>query len=148
MLAGSIIKDFNIFEAGSLHFSMGSVTYAMASLVLETVKLALSRHIVPTVPFATHRAGHAQFLELVLKGMSGVLTAGIRMMPSLSRSAATTDKLVASARFNRGRRSHCFGGAQVVGACRLIARRYGVFISGVVAVRTTRGITRRFKYIF
>ncbi len=73
MLAGSIIKDFNVLAAGSLNFSMGSVTQAMVPLVLKTVKPALGRGIVPAVPFATHRAGHAIFLELVLKDMAGIL---------------------------------------------------------------------------
>lgn len=80
MQPGSIIKDFNVFEAGSLHFSMGSVTQAMVPLIFKTVKPAFGRGVVPAITFATHRAGHAIFLERVLKGMAGVLAASVRMM--------------------------------------------------------------------
>ena len=89
MLAGSIIKDFNIFKAGSLHFSMGSVTQIMVSLVLETVKPAFGRRVIPTISFATHPTSHSKRFELVLKGIAGVLTATIRMMHDARfRSAA------------------------------------------------------------
>jgi hypothetical protein len=71
MLACSIVKDFDVFEAGGLHFSMGSVMQAMVSLVLETVKPSFGRSVVPTISFAAHRASHAKFLELALKGMTG-----------------------------------------------------------------------------
>ena len=49
MLADAIIKDFNVFETGSPHFRMGSVTQAMVPLVLETVK--------PT-PLKVAKVGH------------------------------------------------------------------------------------------
>ena len=39
------LKDFNIFEAGSLHFSMGGITQTRVTLVLETVKPALGRRV-------------------------------------------------------------------------------------------------------
>ena len=58
MLAGSIIKDFNVFETGGLHVRMGSVTQTMVALVLKTVKPALGRGVVPAVTFTAHRANH------------------------------------------------------------------------------------------
>ena len=39
------LKDFNIFEAGSLHFSMGGIRKTRVTLVLETVKPALGRRV-------------------------------------------------------------------------------------------------------
>jgi len=82
MLAGSIIKDFYVFEAGSLHFSMSRIPYALIALVLETIKPAFGWRVVPAVAFAfaTHRTDHAKFFELVLKRMASVLTTAIRMM--------------------------------------------------------------------
>src|SRR5260370_783025 len=89
MLPFAIIKDFDIFEAGSLHFGMRSVTHAMKPLVLETVKPALRGGVVPAVAFPAHRAGHAIFLEFLLKRVAGVLTAPIRVMhDAWGRSAA------------------------------------------------------------
>ena len=89
MLAGSIVKDFNIFETGCLHFSVSIVTQAMVSLVLETVKPAFGWSIIPTISFATHRTSHSKHVELVLKGMARILTATIRMMHDARfRSAA------------------------------------------------------------
>ena len=73
MLTGSIVKNFNVFEAGRLHISMGGVTRAMVPLVLETVEPAFCRRVVPAISLAAHRAGHVIFLELVLKGVAGVL---------------------------------------------------------------------------
>jgi len=52
----------------------------MNSFVLETIKPALRWGIVPAVSFPTHRADHAEFLELVLKRMARVLAASIRVM--------------------------------------------------------------------
>jgi hypothetical protein len=103
VLAGSIIKDFNIFKGGSLHFSMGSVAHAMISLVLETVKPALGRRVVPAISFATHRARHAKFLELVLKGMAGVLAAAVRMMHNASVRSTAEPGHRQSVRHNIGR---------------------------------------------
>lgn len=42
---GSIIEDFNIFKAGSLHFIMDSVTRPMVSLVLEAAKSTLGQRV-------------------------------------------------------------------------------------------------------
>lgn len=53
------------------------VSKSMVTLVLETVKPALSRGVVPTVPFATHRTGHAKLFELILELMAGILAATI-----------------------------------------------------------------------
>lgn len=44
MLA-SIPKHINVFEAGILYFSTGSVTQTMIPLVLETFKPALGRRV-------------------------------------------------------------------------------------------------------
>ena len=74
-MTDSIIKYFNIVEAGSFHFLMSFITSTMVALVLETVKPAFSWCIVPAISFAAHRANHAKFLELVLKSMAGVLAA-------------------------------------------------------------------------
>lgn len=54
---------------------MGSVTHAMVSLVIETVKPALGRSVIPAIPYATNRTRHAKFLELILKGMAGLARA-------------------------------------------------------------------------
>src|SRR5260370_32495547 len=75
MLPFAIIKDFDIFETGRLHFGMCGVTHAMKPLVFEAVKPAFSGGVVPAVALATHRAGHAIFLEFVLESVAGVLTA-------------------------------------------------------------------------
>ena len=80
MLADSVIKDFDIFKARGLHFSMGSVAHAVVSLVLEAVEPALGRRVIPAISLAAHRARHAERLELVGKGMTGILAAAIRMM--------------------------------------------------------------------
>jgi hypothetical protein len=55
MLTGAIIKEFNRFKTSSLHFSLGSVTQAMAALVFVTVEQVPGRRIIPTVCLAPHR---------------------------------------------------------------------------------------------
>ena len=68
---------------------MGSVTHTMVPLVLKTVKPALGRGIVPAISFPAHRASHVEFLDPILKGMTGILTAATRMVQHASfRSAA------------------------------------------------------------
>ena len=47
----------------------------MHTLVLETIEPAFSRGVIPTIPLAAHRANHTAFLQLVLEGKTGVLTA-------------------------------------------------------------------------
>jgi hypothetical protein len=42
MLPFAIVKDFDIFETGRLHFGVCGVTHAMKPLVFETVKPAFS----------------------------------------------------------------------------------------------------------
>src|ERR1035437_747573 len=81
MLPFSIIKDFDIFKAGSFHVGMGCVPHAMDALVLETVKPAFSGGVVPAITFPAHRACHAVLLELFLKRIAGVLASTIRVMP-------------------------------------------------------------------
>ena len=73
VLADSVVKDFDIFEARGFHFGTGRVAHAIVSLVLEAGKPALGRSVVPAIPFATHRACHAKRPERILKGMAGIL---------------------------------------------------------------------------
>ena len=80
MLPFSIIKDFDIFKAGSPHVGMGCVPYAMDALVLETVKPAFSGGVIPAIALAAHRTRHVEFLELFLKRIAGVLASSIRVM--------------------------------------------------------------------
>ncbi len=68
------------------------VTQTMVSLVLETVKPASGRRVIPTISFATHRTSHSKRFELVLKGIAGVSTATIRMM----HDARSRDNSIAS----------------------------------------------------
>ena len=87
MLSLPVIKHLDVLEARCLHFRVSSVTKAMHSLILEAVEPALRRRIVPAIPFPTHRASHAVFLELVLKRMAGVLAAPVRMVHQTRRRA-------------------------------------------------------------
>src|SRR5574343_1898089 len=80
MLAFSIIKDFNVFEAGRFHFFQGFVLHAMDTLILEAIKPALRRSVIPAIAFAAHRATHAEFFQFVLERLAGVLGAAVTMM--------------------------------------------------------------------
>ncbi len=80
MLSFPVIKHLDVLEARRLHVVMRGIANAMYSLVLKGVKPALRRRVVPAVPFAAHRAGHAVCLELVLKCMAGVLAAPVGMV--------------------------------------------------------------------
>lgn len=87
MLPLSVVKHLDVLKAGSLHIGVGSVTHAMHPLVLGTVEPAFHQRVdasmsrsIPAVPFAAHRADHAVFLELVLKGMAGVLATPVGMV--------------------------------------------------------------------
>lgn len=73
MLALPVVEDLDVFRAGGLHVGVSGIAYSMHPLVLETVEPALRRRIIPAVSFPAHRAGHAEPLELVLKGMAGIL---------------------------------------------------------------------------
>ncbi len=73
MLPFTIIEDFDVLEAASLHVGVGSVANAMYPPVLEAVEPAFRRRVIPAVSLAAHRADHAVHLELVLKVMAGVL---------------------------------------------------------------------------
>ena len=80
MLPLAVIEDLDVLEAGGLHFSMRGITNAMHPLVLEAVEPTLRRRVIPAVPFPAHRAGHPEYLELVLKGMAGILAAPVGVM--------------------------------------------------------------------
>lgn len=80
MLPLAVVEDLDVLEAGGLHVSMSGIANAMHPLVLEAVEPALRRRVIPAVSLSAHRAGHAVFCELVLKGMAGVLAAPVGMM--------------------------------------------------------------------
>ena len=80
MLSSPVVEDLDVLKAGSLHVGMSGMANTMNSLVFEAVEPTLCWCIVPTVPLATHRAGHAVFLELLLKGVAGVLAAPVRVI--------------------------------------------------------------------
>src|SRR5882757_9653913 len=80
MLALAIIKYFDVLEACGLHFRMCSVTLAMVPFVLETVKPALGRGVIPAISLPAHGANHAEFLELVLERVAGILATAVRVM--------------------------------------------------------------------
>ena len=73
----SVVKDLNVFKGRSIDRSVCSVAKAMDPLVFEAVEPALRRRVIPAVPFPAHRASHAVFLELALKGMTGVLASPV-----------------------------------------------------------------------
>lgn len=53
---------------------------AMVTLVFEAVEPAFRRRVIPAIPFATHRADHALFLELLSKCMAGILAVPVGVM--------------------------------------------------------------------
>ena len=67
MLPLPVVEDLDVLEAGSLHVGMSGIADPMHPLVFEAVEPALRRRVIPTISLSTHRAGHAVFLELVLK---------------------------------------------------------------------------------
>ncbi len=64
---------------------MRGVANAMHTLVLEAVEPALRRCVIPAIPLSAHRAGHAVFLEFVLKRLAGVLAAPVRVVQHARR---------------------------------------------------------------
>ena len=80
MLPFSVVKRFDVFKGGRLDLGVCGVANAMHSLVLEAVEPTLRRRVIPAVPLSAHRAGHAVFLEPVLKCLAGVLTAPVGVM--------------------------------------------------------------------
>ena len=87
MLPLPVVEDLDVFEAGGLHVGMSGIANAMHPLVFEAVEPALRRRVIPAVPFPAHRAGHAECLELVLKGVAGVLAAAVGVMQQPRRRA-------------------------------------------------------------
>jgi PAS domain S-box-containing protein len=77
MLALPVVKNLDVFKGGSLDLGRRRVVNTLQPLVLEAVEPALRRRIVPAVSFPAHRAGHAVRLELVLKGMAGILASPV-----------------------------------------------------------------------
>ena len=77
MLPLPIVEDLDVLEASGLHFGVAGLSNSMHALVLEAVEPAFCRCVIPSIAFPAHRAGHAIFLELVLKGMAGVLVSPI-----------------------------------------------------------------------
>ena len=71
----AVVEDLDVLEGFGLHLGMRGITNAMNSLVSETVEPAFRRRVVPEVSLATHRAGHAIFLELLLERLAGILVA-------------------------------------------------------------------------
>jgi hypothetical protein len=80
MLPFSVVKDLNVFKGGRFDRGVCGVAKAMDPLVFEAVEPTLRRRVIPAVPFPAHRAGHAVFLELVLKCMTGVLASPVRVV--------------------------------------------------------------------
>ena len=80
MLPLPVVEDLNVLEAGGLHVGMSGVANPMHPLVFEAVELTLRWRVIPAVPLPAHRARHAERLELVLKGMAGVLAAPVGVM--------------------------------------------------------------------
>ena len=74
MLALPVVEDLDVFKACGLHVGVGRLANSMYPLVLEAVEPALRRRVTPAVPFSAHRARHSEWLDLVLKGMTGILT--------------------------------------------------------------------------
>ena len=77
VLPFSVVKDLNVFKGRSFDLGVCGVANAMDSLVFEAVEPALRRRVIPAVPLPAHLAGHAVFLELVLKCMTGVLASPV-----------------------------------------------------------------------
>lgn len=57
----------------------------MYPLVLEAIKPALGRCVVPAVFLATHQADHAVFLQLGMKDVAGILAASVGVVNQSSR---------------------------------------------------------------
>lgn len=72
MLSLAIVEHVNEFNAGRLHFSVGGIARALVALVLKTIEPAFRWRVIPAIPFAAHRADHAEFGQLALVGLVGV----------------------------------------------------------------------------
>ena len=118
MLAGSIIKDFNIFEAGSLHFSMGSVTQTMVSLVLETVKPASGRRRNQAIVNASVT------LSVVMRGLSDPpTTARLNRSSTIAKYSQRYEFIAGVLKRLRYRRLRC----REFNSCMFRAHRAGPF---------------------
>ncbi len=87
MLLFPVVEDLDVLEAGGLHVGMSGIANPMHLLVFEAVEPALCWRVIPAVPLPAHLAGHAVFLELVLKGVAGVLAAAVGVMQQPRRWA-------------------------------------------------------------
>ena len=89
VLSLPVVKHLGVLDARRLHVVMRGVPGAMRSFVLEALDPPSRRSIIPAVPLAVYRAGHAVRLELVLECMAGVLVAPVGVMhQTRSRSFA------------------------------------------------------------
>jgi hypothetical protein len=75
MLPLPVIEDLDVFKGSGLDFGVSCITNTPYPLILETVEPALCRRVILAATFPARRAGHVVSLELVLKGMAGVLAA-------------------------------------------------------------------------
>ena len=80
MLPFAVVKHLDVLKAFSPHIGVSGVANAMVALIFEAIEPAFRRRVIPTIPFATHRADHAILLEFVLKRMTGVLAASVGVM--------------------------------------------------------------------
>ncbi len=77
MLPFPIVEDLDVLKGYSADLGVCGVANAMHPLIFEAVEPTLGWRVISTVPFSTNRAGHAVFLEFVLKRMAGVLAATV-----------------------------------------------------------------------
>ncbi len=75
-----VVKHFDVVEQIGDGCGAGCVARAVYPFVLQAVKEALRRRIVPAVSLAAHRANHAVQGEFVLQQLARVLAASIRVM--------------------------------------------------------------------
>ena len=75
-----VAENLDVFEGGSLDLGVSGIVKPMHPLVLEAVEAALCRRVIPSVAFPAHRASQAERVELVLKRVTCVLVAPIRVV--------------------------------------------------------------------
>ena len=85
MLPFSIVKHLDVLKAGCLHCGLRRVTHAVITLVFEAVKPALGRRVIPAVSLAAHRTRHAEFCQLGLIRLAGVLAAPVGVVQHTRR---------------------------------------------------------------
>ncbi len=79
MSSFAVVEDLHIIEQAGFGLLMCQIFFPMHLLLFERGKEALHRGIVPAVATAAHAACDALFLQALLIGMSGVLTAPVAM---------------------------------------------------------------------